>query len=151
MVVKVNSENTIAKQRLPDLHCRKWVLDPQENQVLIPGYQVDEKTVEKFRALPVAESKAQEIRYGTDVGTITVTVFGEQKALPAGYDTDGAKNDAAVASTQTPAEEPANADALINNLQEMGNRSIASRDLLVEGEREGPQVQVWSLNRTQRR
>src|SRR5262249_5013881 len=82
-VLKVNGENTIEKQRLPDAACWGWGLEPERTApVTIAGYQVESKVVEKFRVLSQTESKAREINYGADVGTITLTVFGERSTKP---------------------------------------------------------------------
>ncbi len=78
VVLKVNGENTLGKERLPDLTCRKWVLEPGLGPWAIRGYQVGDE-LEKFRVASIAESKQREIHYGHDVGTITMTVFREQK------------------------------------------------------------------------
>jgi len=45
----------------------------------VRGYQLGTDRVETFRVLSVPESKAREVNYGTDVGTITLTVFPEGK------------------------------------------------------------------------
>jgi hypothetical protein len=79
VVLKVNGENTIGRQRLPDLSCRRWILDPGAGPITITGYQIDARTAEQFRVLSRRESKAREMDYGADVGTITLTVFREQQ------------------------------------------------------------------------
>ncbi len=78
-VLKVNGENTIDHERQPDFHCRRWVLDVGTKPFLIKGYQVDDKTAEEFRGLSPSESKAREMNYGADVGTISLTVFRERQ------------------------------------------------------------------------
>jgi hypothetical protein len=78
-VLKVNGENTVGRERLPDVQCRRWILDPGRGPLLVTGYQLDDKTSERFRVLSRAESKAREMDYGADVGTITLTVFRERK------------------------------------------------------------------------
>jgi hypothetical protein len=90
VVLKVNGENTIGRQRLPDLHCRRWILDPKAGPITITGFQVDDREAEEFVVLSRAESKAREIDYGTDVGTISITVFRERQKEET-YDSDEEK------------------------------------------------------------
>jgi len=80
VVLKVNGENTLGRQRLKDADCRKWILEPGAPPVTVRGFQVDNQTAEEFRVLSRAESKAKEIDYGTDVGTINLVVFRERAA-----------------------------------------------------------------------
>lgn len=101
VVLKVNGENTIDKQRLPDLKCRRWVLDPGDGPLTISGYQVNDKEFETFRVLSVPESKEREINYGADVGTITVTVFRELKGKAKPPDPSDEAKEAAVVSKGT--------------------------------------------------
>ncbi len=95
VVVKVNGENTLNRQRLRDIDCRKWVLDPGATPMKLEGYQLEQDTAEEFRVLSDAESSAAEFSYGADVGMISLTVFREVggEALP----------EAGPAKTPTPA------------------------------------------------
>jgi hypothetical protein len=132
-VLKVNGESTTSnKQRLPDAACWGWFLERGSRPSLIGGYYFDDGTVEKFRVLSRAESKAREIDYGADVGTITLTVFrerAEKRPLPKLDDEDEVKV-AAVAKTALPSEKPKNFAALKATLLE-----DADRGLLGGGER----------------
>jgi hypothetical protein len=78
-VLKVNGENTVGRQRLPDLQCRRWILDPGDRPILVGGFQMGSSKAQQFVVLSRAESKAREIDYGADVGTITLTVFQERQ------------------------------------------------------------------------
>jgi len=78
VVVKVNGENTLYREGLPDLLCKKWVLNPNAPPIVIPGFQKDQNTAEAFRVLSREESKENEMYYGADVGMITVVVFRER-------------------------------------------------------------------------
>lgn len=69
VVLKVNGENTLDKQRQSDRACRKWVLGPGEGPWVIGGYQIGSDKREPFRIASAPD----------DVGTITMTVFREQK------------------------------------------------------------------------
>lgn len=78
VVVKVNGENTLYREKLPDLECKKWVLYPNTPPITISGFQKDLHTAEAFLTLSWEESKENEMYYGADVGMITVVVFRER-------------------------------------------------------------------------
>lgn len=84
VVVKVNGENTLSRQKVRDLDCRKWILDNGSQPITLLGFQMDQNVAEEFRVLSPAESAATEMNYGADVGTISMTVFREVggEALP---------------------------------------------------------------------
>jgi hypothetical protein len=82
VVLKVNGESTIERQRQRDPECRKWVLRPGESYTvkgfLKPG---GGQTSDPFRVLSPRASKENEFRYGDEVGTIRWSVF---RAAPKG-------------------------------------------------------------------
>lgn len=132
-VLKVNGENTIEKQRLPDASCWGWVLEADRTTPqTIQGYQIGSDMVEKFRVLSRAESKAREIDYGPEVGTITLTVFGERsgRKAPPGLLDDEEADVAVVAKTALPSKKPDTFAALKSTLLDDANRG-----LIAEGER----------------
>lgn len=135
VVLKVNGENTIDKERLPDFHCRRWIMDPGDPHMTLTGYQMGDNTVEKFRVLSVRESGEREFSYGPDVGTITVTVFrelrGKDKSQDLSYET---MDTAAVSQARLPAEKSVNSDALKWQIREDANQDV-SRGLIAEGEK----------------
>ena len=75
IVLRVNGENTLYRQRKKDIDCNKWILEPGEQPLTIGGFQLNATQVQQFQVLSKAASKAREIDYGTDVGTIATTVF----------------------------------------------------------------------------
>lgn len=80
--MKVNGENTLNRQRLRDIDCRKWIFDPGATPMKLEGYQLEEDTAEEFRVLSDVESSATEMSYGADVGMISLTVFREVGGEP---------------------------------------------------------------------
>jgi hypothetical protein len=138
VVLKVNGENTIDKQRQPDLACRKWVLDPGFPAATISGYLLGTDVIEKFRVLSAYESKEREINYGADVGTITMTVFREIKGKEAGGDlSDEAAKETVVAKLPALKERSKNYHALKASLLDDANRG-----LIGEGDKVKTQVNV---------
>jgi hypothetical protein len=141
VVLKVNGENTMDRQRLPELSCRKWILDPGYGPWSIGGFQIGEKIREKFRVASVAESKQREVYYGPDVGTITITVFrelkGKAKPMPVGeYE-----------QQQTVLKKLPELPARAKNYQALKAQLLddANRGLIVEGEREPSKIEVVSF------
>jgi hypothetical protein len=135
-VLKVNGENTLYRQKVPDLECLRWVLDPGDGPIRIRGYQSDGKTVAKFRVLSVAESKERAINYGDDVGTITLTVFRELREETKAPDlSEDVAEVAAVGRAELPQKQSANYHALKARLLQDANRG-----LLGEGEKESGTV-----------
>lgn len=80
VVLKVNGENTAMRERLPDLHCYKWILSDRVPSVIVRGYQVDRETIQPFTVLSGDASQRREFDYGADVGSISVTVFDDESA-----------------------------------------------------------------------
>jgi len=80
VVLKVNGENTLYKQRLSPELCTKWIFDPGAEPYTIAGFKTKEASGNAFRVLSRAESKESEVYYGADVGTISFVVFREKKA-----------------------------------------------------------------------
>ncbi|MBO0700455.1 MAG: hypothetical protein J2P46_18805, partial [Zavarzinella sp.] len=136
VVLKVNGENTLDKERSPDARCRMYVLTRPQETVLVRGYQLGTDRVETFRVLSAPESKASEVNYGTDVGTITLTVFPEGKPAAPDLSEDAAEK-SAIAKAELPAEPSDNFDALKAKLLQDANRG-----LIVEGKQVAGKVQV---------
>ena len=138
IAVKVNGENTLYRDRKPDLHGRKWVSDPGDGPIRIRGYQLDKDQIEKFRVLSNAESLAREMDYGTDVGTITVSVFGERGGKRPTPDlSDEARDSLVVERMDRPEKKPGSFDALKAQLF-----ASADRGLIAQGERIGGSVRL---------
>lgn len=108
VVLKVNGENTLGRQRLKDANCRKWILEPNAPPITVRGFQIDNQTAEEFHVLSRAESKAKEIDYGADVGTINLVVFREQAA---NNEPPAAPSGPAPADAPAPPKGPAPSDA----------------------------------------
>ncbi len=130
VVLKVNGENTIDKQKLPELSCRKWVLDPGCPPAEVNGYLMDNRETIQFRVLSPRESRAKEIDYGPDVGMITMTVFREaKKEAVAGLGGEKEK----VLTMLAPPKEPAkNFHALKAQLLDDVNRGVIGEGDKVE-------------------
>jgi hypothetical protein len=138
VVLKVNGESTIGRQRLPDLHCRRWILGPGSKPITIWGYQMDDREAEEFKVISPAESKAREMSYGADVGTISLTVFRESQKEET-YDPDREREKKrlqAIASARLPANK-ATYQALKSELLKESNESEtrSPESLVVPGQK----------------
>ncbi len=74
VVLKINGENSIFREKLPDAECHKWILKPG-GAVTVRGFQTSLGQREDFKVLTPEESKANEMRYGEHVGTFQITAF----------------------------------------------------------------------------
>jgi hypothetical protein len=143
-VLKVNGANTIGKERLPDLRCTRWVLNPGAGPVEIKGFQVDDDGAKAFRVLSRQESGARALDYGPDVGTITLTVFRERKGEDRFDPLEKAQQKQAriVAQGDLPSKDTL--DALKADLLKEGNED-RTRGLLGEGEKVASKVRKVSF------
>lgn len=142
IVLKVNGENTLYRQRQRDSDCSKWILDPAAAPIVIRGYQVDDTTAQEFRVASPTESKANEMNYGADVGMIQMTVFRELPAdapapsptlFPSDLPAEEAEDLVALSRGVFPDKTPKNLAALKHQLRE-GGRGGETRGLILQGQ-----------------
>ena len=77
VLVRVNGENTLYRDRTPDSRAAMWILEPTATRFSIEGFQLDKGTRQAFRVLSDRESQNRVIDYGRDVGFISVVVYRE--------------------------------------------------------------------------
>jgi hypothetical protein len=137
VVLSVNGENTLYRERIAPLHCRKWVLGPEAPVITIQGFQVGEGRAEAFRVLSRAESARNAMDYGSDVGTISLVVFREAsgKSEPLAL-AEEAEDLAAMERAAWPAKPPENLSALRLQL----HQGSLNRGLIVEGPQIGAAI-----------
>jgi mono/diheme cytochrome c family protein len=84
IVLKVNGQNTILRERLPEAQCRKWVLEPSVSSLTVDRIRTDDKDDPgELQAPAVPRTPSGEIRYSPDVGTISLVVFREARGKAA--------------------------------------------------------------------
>lgn len=141
VVVRVNGENTLGRQTLSDVECRKWLLTPDHHRTVIRGYQLSSDTVEAFRVLSDSESQQRAIDYGRYVGQIQLTVFPErrQTAHIAPPTLDDEQEDlVAMLRGVQPTEPPANLSALKGLIR---NPAVKTRGgLIVPGQQRAGRI-----------
>jgi hypothetical protein len=134
VVLLVNGLNTLGKERLTPLECRKWVLGKDAPPVEIRGFQTDAAKAEAFRVLSSEESRKNVMNYGPEAGTVTLVVFRERKGPPPPLVLDDEGEDmAAIARGVMPSTPPPSLAALKARLH-AGQPGQAARGLVVEGE-----------------
>jgi hypothetical protein len=142
VVVKVNGENTLRRQRLPSAGCSKWILGPGD-AVKIRGYQMAKDRMEKFEVLPPKESAEDELHYGDHVGTFSLEAFPERKKSEARtVQTRGREDVTAIGDGLFPPMRPQKLETLkekLRNLQAQltsraGDRGRNRRGLIKPGE-----------------
>jgi hypothetical protein len=146
VVLTVNGQNTLYKERVPPIACTKWILSEDYPAITVRGFQTREKTAEAFRILSAQESEANMMNYGADVGTISLVVFRELKSLrtsPSLLDED-AEDLAAVSRSRLPEKQPLNLAALKYQLRS-GSGSNATRGLIVEGNKIDAAVRILTF------
>jgi hypothetical protein len=128
VVVKVNGENTLYRQTLPDSQCSPWVFEPRLTEFGITGYQMNQQTKESFKVLSDIESSAREINYGALAGTISISVFPERLTTPvvspAELTSEDGEDFALMTRAIFPSAPPANFAALKAQLYTSANRGL---------------------------
>ncbi len=134
VVLMVNGENTLYRERQSPPNCQKWILSPQDPAITVHGFQGDEGKAETFRVLSRAESAKDAMDYGSDVGTISLVVFREASGggEPLALDEE-AEDLAAVSRAAFPAKPPENLSALRHQL----HQGSINRGLIVQGQQIG--------------
>jgi hypothetical protein len=83
VVLKVNGENTIYKEKEDPRFCHKWILEPGKT-IHITGFQLREEPGlidkdERFKVLPPELSEGYAMSYGQDAGKILLVVFRQKR------------------------------------------------------------------------
>jgi hypothetical protein len=136
VVLKVNGENTLYRQRLPDLDCAKWVLNPGRRPMVITGFQENDRKAREFAVLSRAESKEREASYGKDVGTVCLAVYREKESAadePEEEEEDE-EEAAVVARAVYPKERAANVSALREQFRDQAGK-VTLRGVIVSGKK----------------
>ncbi len=145
MVLKVNGENTIEREKHPDAQCKCWVFEKELTKFGVTAYQMTDTTAQEFRVASLAESKSREMDYGEHVGTISITVFPEltvqPRSDPISIDED-AEDFAILNNARQPDKTPSTLGALKSQLTQ-----IVMRNLIVEGATISKSVNKTSFTR----
>jgi hypothetical protein len=104
VVLMVNGVNTLFEERLPPQLCTKWIMEPGSPPIPVKGFQTSNRKASPFVIRSAAESKANEVNYGADVGTLSYSIFREQPkvAKKESLDDDPKTQEAAVVNPPAP-------------------------------------------------
>lgn len=138
VVLKVNGENTLFRERFRDVECSKWILDGKRRNVVIDGFQLNDNRAARFVVLSDQESNELAMRFGPETGTISLTVFQEgQPAPPPGSDED--EDVAAILMSAFPDTPVKDAQTLKYSLRSAA-ASVATRGLIFSGKDVGQAI-----------
>lgn len=139
-VLKVNGQNVLFKERMPDIDCSKYIFERNSAAIVVEGYQTEQDQAEAFRVAGQAESRNVEMYYGEDVGTISLAVFREATAHAVPPPTGPDPELGAIAQGWAPAEPGATLPAL---QQQMRAHALGTetRGLIVPGDGIASRVQ----------
>jgi hypothetical protein len=133
-VVKVNGENTLYRERIPDVDCSKWILNPGCQPLTIRGFQKEKQSAaDRFRVASHKQSAQAEMDYGADVGLISMTVFRELRTPAPPSLAENAEDLAAIAKAVFPSKPPKDGDALKSQIRTLARTSTTRGVILSDG------------------
>jgi hypothetical protein len=146
VLVRVNGENTLYRERIPDARASVWIMEPAMKEFSIRGFQRDQGTREDFRVLSKTESNKRSIDYGRDVGMISFVVFQEAAQLTPPLSDD--ELDLAIqAQAKLPSETAPSLGKLNKSLTDQLLAQDATRGLIVEGEKTQANIRIVTFQR----
>ena len=142
VLVRVNGENTLYREKKPDAQASLWILEPELKAFSIRGFQISTGEREKFRVLSDADSEKRKFDYGRDTGLISITVFNEQQGVIVPPSDD--ELDLAIKSqTRLPDETKETRGQLGTSLfDQLLAQKDTTRGLIVEGDREDAEIET---------
>lgn len=146
VLVRVNGENTLYRERVPDLKTTLWILEPELPAFSIQGFQLDEGTREQFRVLSDTDSEKRTIDYGRDVGMISIVVYQEDQTLELPV-TDEKLDLAIQTQTVLPDETKETRGQLGKSLIDQLVAQDTTRGLIAEGEKTKAAIDTVSFKR----
>ena len=139
IIVRVNGENTLYRERIPDAKASLWILEPNLTEFSIRGFQIDGGQRQQFRVLSDTDSESRKFDYGRDIGMISVSVYEEQTGTPAQLSDD--ELDLAVQSqAQLPDETTESRGQLGSSLFDQLLAQDTTRGLISEGANEAAKI-----------
>lgn len=142
VLVRVNGENTLYREKTPDAQASLWILEPDLEAFSIRGFQITTDEREKFRVLSDADSEKRKFDYGRDTGLISITVFNEQERVIVPPSDD--ELDLAIQSqSRLPDETKETRGQLGTSLfDQLLAQNDTTRGLIVEGDKEGAEIET---------
>lgn len=146
VVLRVNGENTLYRETLPDVRAALWIMEPKMKEFGVTGYQLDDGKKSEFKVLSNESSRQRAIDYGHDVGLISMTVF-EAAKEPALTPIDEAEVDLAIVSKgKLPAKAPSDRGQLAKSLTDQLVAQV-NRGLIVDGAQTDSKITKTTFDR----
>ncbi len=146
VLIRLNGENTLYRQRIPDARAAIWILEPNSKTFTIRGFQIDKHTRQEFKVLSQKESSDRAIDYGRDVGMISVVVFKEETTASPEM-TDAELDRKVQAQATLPSKTLASRGKLGKSLFDQMVAQTSTRGLIVEGEKEASTIKTTKFKR----
>lgn len=143
VVLRVNGENTLYRERQKDLDCTKWILEPASPSIQVEGFQLSDQQRQRFRVLSTQGSRDTAMDYGADVGTISFVVFQQQSAatpspappeLLSEREANEADDFAILSRGMFSSQPPESLEAFKTQLEKQLVHSSQSRGLITDGQ-----------------
>ncbi|MCA9010094.1 MAG: hypothetical protein KDB01_10135 [Planctomycetaceae bacterium] len=147
VLIRVNGENTLYRERTPDLKAGLWILEPDSTEFGIYGFQIDNGTRQEFRVLSDADSAKRTIDYGRDVGMISVVVF-EEETKPQPIPSDDELDLAVQSQTVLPDKTAESRGQLGQSLFDQLLTQDKTRGLIVEGQKAEAAIDIVTFKRS---
>jgi len=146
VLVRVNGENTLYRERTPDFRASIWILEPSLAKFSVQGFQLDKGTRQDFRVLSDRESKNRTIDYGRDIGLISIVVYQEQSTSKPILSED--QIDLAVQSqAQLPLKTASSRGQLGKSLFDQLMDQDGTRGLIAEGQSKAAAINTVTFDR----
>ena len=146
VLIRVNGESTLYRERTPDLKAGLWILEPDAKEFGIYGFQIDNGTRQEFRVLSDEDSVKRTIDYGRDVGMISVVVF-EEETNPQPIPSDDELDLAVQSQTVLPDKTAESRGQLGQSLFAQLVTQDTTRGLIVEGQKTDAAINTVTFKR----
>jgi len=146
VLVRVNGENTLYRERTPDRRASIWILEPSLTKFSVQGYQLDKGTRQDFRVLSDRESQNRTIDYGRNIGLVSIVVYQERSTSKPILSED--QIDLAVQSqAQLPVRTAPSRGQLGKSLFDQLMDQDGTRGLIAEGESKAAAINTVTFDR----
>lgn len=149
VVLLVNGESTLYKERQAVAKCRKWILEPR-TETVVNGFQTEANASAEFKVVRPEDPEADSVRYSENLGQFRLVVYAGKVTDKNPAPVDGKTVDEVSAIAQARLNDrpdgarPQSLESLQAALTRSGRDSTNARGVVVAGSAvESKTVQVW--------
>jgi hypothetical protein len=146
VLVRVNGENTLYRERTPDSRASIWILEPSLTKFSIQGFQLDKGTRQDFQVLSDRESQKRTIDYGRDIGLISIVVY-QTQSTPIPSLSDDQLDLAVLSQAQLPSKTAVSRGQLGKSLFDQLMAQDSTRGLIAEGQTKAAAINTVTFDR----